>query len=153
VSYGLEEYRSVGYLYLVTLVHRVDRVPGLSAPSTFVPQWTKYYLEYKVHVYLWCWVLKKSYLWSLYSCGFIVRPRDGYSSRRALIKTDNPCMHARVVVDSIDVVSRLEAAFVCLVPYGWGVGSRWWQPCPSLVIPHVRVRRRAGSRRYLADQV
>jgi hypothetical protein len=22
---------------------------------------------------------------------------------------------------------------------GWGVGGRWWQPCLSLVIPHVRV--------------
>ena len=48
----------------------------------------------------------------------IVRPHDGYSSRRALIKTDNPCMRARVVVDSIDVVSRLEATFICLVPHG-----------------------------------
>jgi hypothetical protein len=34
-------------------------------------------------------------------------------------------MHARVVVNSIDVVSRLEATFVCLVPYGCGVGGRW----------------------------
>jgi hypothetical protein len=30
---------------------------------------------------------------------------------------DNPD-HARVVVDSVDVVSRLEATFVFLVPYG-----------------------------------
>jgi hypothetical protein len=22
--------------------------------------------------------------------------------------------------------------------HGWGVGGRWWQPCLSLVIPHVR---------------
>ena len=22
---------------------------------------------------------------------------------------------------------------------GWGVGGRWWQPCPSLVILHVRL--------------
>ena len=36
----------------------------------------------------------------------------------ALIETDNPCMHARVIFDSIDVVSRLEAIFVCFVPHG-----------------------------------
>jgi hypothetical protein len=36
---------------------------------------------------------------------------------RALIKTDNPA-HAIVVVNSIDVVSKLEATFVCLVLYG-----------------------------------
>ena len=33
------------------------------------------------------------------------------------MKTDNP-EHARVVVDSVDVVSRLEATFVCLVLHG-----------------------------------
>jgi hypothetical protein len=156
VSYELEQYRSVGnlyFLYLATLVHRVDGMPGLSAPSTLVPQRSNYYLEYKVRVYLWCWVLKKNYLWLLYSYRFVVRPRDGYSSRRALIKTDNPCMHARVVVNSIDVVSRLEAIFVCLVLHDWGVGDRWWQPCSSLVIPHVWVRRRAIGRDRLADQV
>ena len=26
-----------------------------------------------------------------------------------------------------------------MVTHGWGVGGRWWQPCPSLVIPHVWV--------------
>ena len=35
----------------------------------------------------------------------------------ALIKTNNPD-HARVVVDSVDVVSRLETTFVCLVLHG-----------------------------------
>jgi len=39
--------------------------------------------------------------------GIIVRPCDGCSSRRALIEIDNPCMHARVIVDSVDVVFRL----------------------------------------------
>ena len=29
---------------------------------------------------------------------------------------DNPCIHTRVVVDSIDMVSRLEATFVCFIP-------------------------------------
>jgi hypothetical protein len=33
------------------------------------------------------------------------------------MKTDNPD-HARVVVDGVDVVSRLEATFVCLVLHG-----------------------------------
>ena len=37
---------------------------------------------------------------------------------------DNPD-HARVVVDSVDVVSRIEATFICLVPYGLGVDDRW----------------------------
>jgi len=135
------------------LVHVVEGVPGLSAPSTLVPLWTTYYLEYKVRVYLWCWVLKKSYLRSLFSCGFVVHPRDGYSSRWALIKMDNPCMRARVVVNNIDMVSRLEATFVCLVSSDWGVGGKWWQPYLSLVIPHVRVWHRVVGRQRLADQV
>ena len=57
MSYELEEYQNVGYLYflyLATLVHQVDGVPKLSAPSTLLPQRTEYYLKYKVHVYLWC---------------------------------------------------------------------------------------------------
>ena len=41
-----------------------------------------------------------------------------HASRRALIETYNPCMHDRVIVDSIDVVSRLEAIFVCFDPHG-----------------------------------
>ena len=51
-------------------------------------------------------------------CGFVVRPCGGCSSRRALIEMDNPCMHVRVIVDSIDIMSRLEAIFVYLVPHG-----------------------------------
>ena len=34
-----------------------------------------------------------------------------------LVEMDNPCMRARVIVDSVDVVSRLEAIFVCLDPH------------------------------------
>jgi hypothetical protein len=30
---------------------------------------------------------------------------------------DNPCIHTRVVVDNVDVVSRLEATFICFVPH------------------------------------
>ena len=37
---------------------------------------------------------------------------------------------------------------------GWGVGGRWWQPCPSLVILHIRVGCRSLNchMRLLADQ-
>ena len=40
------------------------------------------------------------------------------------------------------------------VPPGWGVGGRWWQPCLSLVIPHVWVGCRSLNchTRLLADQ-
>jgi hypothetical protein len=38
--------------------------------------------------------------------------------------------------------------------HGWGVGGRQWQPCPSLVIPHVHLGCRSLNRhmRLLADQ-
>ena len=49
---------------------------------------------------------------SLFICRIVVRSCSGYSSRGLLIKMDH-----LVVVDSMDVVSRLEATFVCLVPY------------------------------------
>jgi hypothetical protein len=55
--------------------------------------------------------------------------------------------------NSVDVVFELEVTFICLVPHGWGVGGRWWQPYPSLVIPHVWVQRRATGQQRLADQV
>jgi hypothetical protein len=61
--------------------------------------------------------------------------------------------NTRVVVASVDVVSRLEATFVCLVLYGWGVDGMWWQPCPSFELPHVQVRCRAIGWHRLADQV
>jgi hypothetical protein len=40
------------------------------------------------------------------------------------------------------------------VIHSWGVGGRWWQPCPSSVIPHVRVWCRSLNclMRLLADQ-
>jgi hypothetical protein len=36
----------------------------------------------------------------------------------------------------------------------WGVGDRWWQPCPSLAIPHVHLGCRSLNchMRLLADQ-
>ena len=53
---------------------------------------------------------------------------------------------ARVVIASVDVVSRLEVTVVCIPsPWSVGVGSRWLQPCPSFVVPHVRVGCRANS--------
>ena len=38
--------------------------------------------------------------------------------------------------------------------HGWGIGGRWCQPCPSLIIPHVRVWCRSLNchMRLLADQ-
>ena len=59
---------------------------------------------------------------------------------------------ARVVVDSVDVVSRLDVTAVCIPsPRSVGVASRWLQPYPSLVVPRVRVGCRANSRILLAD--
>ena len=40
-----------------------------------------------------------------------VRSSSECSSRRALTKTDNPCMCARVIADNVDVVSRLDVIF------------------------------------------
>jgi hypothetical protein len=43
----------------------------------------------------------------------------------------------------------------CIVlVHGWGVGSRWWLVCPSLVIPHVRLGCRSLNchMKLLADQ-
>ena len=38
--------------------------------------------------------------------------------------------------------------------HGWGVGGRWWQPCPSLVIPYIWVGCRSLNchTRMLAEQ-
>ena len=59
----------------------------------------------------------------------------------------------RVVIDSVGVVSGLEVTVVCIPsPRSVVVGGRWWQPCPSLVVPHVRVGCRANSQILLADQ-
>jgi len=60
---------------------------------------------------------------------------------------------ARVVINSVDVVSRLEVTVVCIPSQrSVGVGGRWRQPYPSFVVPHVRVGCRAYSRILLADQ-
>ena len=60
---------------------------------------------------------------------------------------------ARVIIGSVDVVSRLEFTVVCIPsPRSVGVGGRWSQPCLSLVVTHVRVGCRANSRILLADQ-
>jgi hypothetical protein len=38
--------------------------------------------------------------------------------------------------------------------HGWGVGSKWWQPCPSLVISHIHLGCRILNchMRMVADQ-
>jgi hypothetical protein len=53
----------------------------------------------------------------LFTCGFIVRPRDGCSGERAP-GTGNPRYQAGTIVGSVDVVSRLKATFVCPMSYG-----------------------------------
>jgi hypothetical protein len=32
---------------------------------------------------------------------------------------------ARVLIDSVDMVFRIEVIFVCLIPHGLVVGGRW----------------------------
>ena len=59
-----------------------------------------------------------SYAILLLVYGIVVRPCSECSNRRALVEMDNPCIHTRVVVDSVDVVSMLEATFVCFIPHG-----------------------------------
>ena len=46
-----------------------------------------------------------------FACGIIVRPRDECSSLKARV-VDR--VGARAVIDSIDMVSRLEVTFVCI---------------------------------------
>ena len=64
-----------------------------------------------------------SQFYSLFACGIIVRPRDGCSSLMARVMDG---VGARAVVDSVDVVSRLEVTFVCIPsPRSVRVGDRW----------------------------
>jgi hypothetical protein len=56
----VEKYRSCWLpplVYLGPLVHLAEGMPGIVGSSPFVLVWFEYYLEYKVHVYLWWWVL------------------------------------------------------------------------------------------------
>jgi hypothetical protein len=54
---------------------------------------------------------------------------------------------AGAVIDSIDMVSRVEVIFVCIPsPRSIGVGG------PSFVVPHVQVGCRANIRIPLEDQ-
>jgi hypothetical protein len=48
----------------------------------------------------------------------------------------------------------IEVGECIVLIHGWGVGGRWWQPCPSFVIPHVRLGCRSLNchMRLLADQ-
>jgi hypothetical protein len=61
----------------------------------------------------------------------------------------------QVVSVYASMVLRYEETGECIVPFhGWGVGGRWWQPCTSLVIPHIRLECRGLNyhTRLLADQ-
>ena len=53
----------------------------------------------------------------------IVRSHDGCSSLMAQVLDG---VGAKAVIDSVDVVSRLEVTFIC-IPYPWsvGLGGRW----------------------------
>ena len=56
-------------------------------------------------------------------CGIIVRPHDECSSLKARVMDG---VGARVVIDSIDVVSGLEVTIVCIPSQrSVGVGGRW----------------------------
>ena len=58
-----------------------------------------------------------------FACGIIVPPRDGCSSLMPRVVDG---VGARVVVDSIDMVSRLEVTVVCIPSQrSVGVGGRW----------------------------
>ena len=58
-----------------------------------------------------------------FACGIIVRPHDGCSSLKARVMDG---VGARVVIDSVDVVSGLEVTVVCIPsPRSVGVGGRW----------------------------
>ena len=61
--------------------------------------------------------------YSLFAYGIIVRPCDGCSSPMARVLDG---VGARVVIASVDVVSRLEVTVVCIPsPQSVGVGGRW----------------------------
>ena len=58
-----------------------------------------------------------------FACGNIVRPRDGCSSLMARVVDG---VGAKVVINSVDVVSRLEVTVVCKSSQrSVGVGGRW----------------------------
>lgn len=52
---------------------------------------------------------------------------------------------ARVVIDNINVESRLVVTFILCAPRKAKVGDRWWQPCPSFIFIHILVHHRATS--------
>jgi hypothetical protein len=61
--------------------------------------------------------------------------------------------YTRVVVDSIDVVSRLEATFICLMLHGRGIGGQVVTAMSVPFIPPRSNRHRARSWHRLADQL
>ncbi len=76
------------------------------------------------------------------------------SSTRTLDKEGSSCTSIRVVINNLDVVSRLEITFVCCVSHGFVRGRR--QVVTALnsvpVILHIRIHHRAIAGTTLADQ-
>ncbi len=76
------------------------------------------------------------------------------SSTRTLDKEGSSCTSIRVVINNLDVVSRLEVTLVCCVSTGFVRGRRQVVTTlnPILVILHARIHHRAIAGTTLADQ-
>ncbi len=69
-------------------------------------------------------------------------------------KEGSSCTSIRVVINNLDVVSRLKVTFVCCVSHGFVRGRQQVVTAlnPGLVILHVRIHHRAIAGTMLADQ-
>ncbi len=76
------------------------------------------------------------------------------SSTRTPDREGSSCASIRVVINNLDVVSRLEITFICCVSYGFVRSRRQVVTAlkPVLVILHVRIHHRAIAGTTLADQ-
>jgi len=76
-----------------------------------------------IQVHLFVEFLSEFKLLLSFACKIIVRPCDGCSSLKARVVDG---VGARVVIDSIDMVSGLEVTVVCIPSKrSAGVGGRW----------------------------
>ncbi len=77
-----------------------------------------------------------------------------YSSTRTPDREGSSCASIRVVINNLDVVSKLEITFVCCVCHGFVRGRRHVVTAlnPVLVILHVRIHQRAIAGTTLVDQ-
>ena len=99
---GVSELSATLYLYLDGYEPLSSKYPSLHLLVEFLSE-----LSFSYH----------------FTCVIIVRSRDGCSSLMAQVLDG---VGARAVIDSVDVVSRLEVTFVCIPsPRCVGVGSRW----------------------------